>query len=63
MSKQIVDRVLQKYRSDLDGLLNRMQQLAADINNPELQRTTNSLRKNINEPFLFVVVGEVKLRG
>lgn len=60
MSNQIVDRVLQEYRSDLDGLLNRVQQLAADINNPELQRTSDSLRKNINEPFLFVVVGEVK---
>lgn len=60
MSDQIVDQVLQKYRSDLDGLLNRIQQLAGNINNSELQRTADSLRRNINEPFLFVVVGEVK---
>ncbi|MGD2180080.1 dynamin family protein [Lusitaniella coriacea] len=60
MSSPIVNRKLQDYRSDLDSLLQRVQQLAADSNNPELQATTDSLRKNINEPFLFVVVGEVK---
>lgn len=60
MSSPIIDRKLQDYRSDLDSLLQRVQQLAADSNNPELQATTDSLRKNINEPFLFVVVGEVK---
>ena len=60
MSSQIIDRALQNYRSDLDNLLHLVQQLTADINNPKLQETTNSLRKNINEPFLFVVVGEVK---
>lgn len=60
MSSQIIDRALQNYRSDLDNLLHLVQQLTAAINNPNLQETTNSLRKNINEPFLFVVVGEVK---
>ena len=60
MGSQIIDRALQNYRSDLDNLLHLVQQLTAAINNPDLQETTNSLRKNINEPFLFVVVGEVK---
>ena len=60
MGSQIIDRALQNYRSDLDHLLDLVQQLTAAINNPNLQETTNSLRKNINEPFLFVVVGEVK---
>ena len=60
MGSQIIDRALQNYRSDLDNLLHLVQQLTAAINNPDLQETTNSLRKNVNEPFLFVVVGEVK---
>ncbi|GAB4383916.1 MAG: dynamin family protein [Elainellaceae cyanobacterium] len=60
MSSQIIDQALQDYRSELDALLQRVQQLAAAINNADLQETARSLRHSINEPFLFVVVGEVK---
>ncbi|MBW4485411.1 MAG: dynamin family protein [Tildeniella torsiva UHER 1998/13D] len=60
MASQIIDKKLHAYRDDLDRLLERVQALATTINNPNLQRTTHSLRRNINEPFLFVVVGEVK---
>lgn len=60
MSNQIIDPALQNYRSHLDDLLQGMQGLAADINNAELRETVENLRRNINEPFLFVVVGEVK---
>ena len=60
MASQIINEKLHAYRDDLDRLLERVQTLANDINNPNLQRTTHNLRRNINEPFLFVVVGEVK---
>jgi predicted GTPase len=60
VASQIIDKALQAYRDDLDRLLDRVQTLAKAINNPNLQRTTHNLRRNINEPFLFVVVGEVK---
>ncbi|MBD2113609.1 MULTISPECIES: dynamin family protein [Cyanophyceae] len=60
MASQIIDKKLHAYRDDLDRLLERVQALATTINNPNLQRTTHNLRRNINEPFLFVVVGEVK---
>jgi GTPase Era involved in 16S rRNA processing len=60
MSSQIVDAALQDYRSHLDNLLHSVQRLAADINHAQLRETIENLRKNINEPFLFVVVGEVK---
>lgn len=60
MASQIINEKLQTYRADLDRLLERVQALATAINNPDLQRTTHNLRRNINEPFLFVVVGEVK---
>ncbi|MEM9806194.1 MAG: dynamin family protein [Cyanobacteria bacterium P01_D01_bin.56] len=56
----IIDPQLQTYRSALAALLQKMQPLAASINNPGLAETTDSLRRNIDEPFLFVVVGEVK---
>jgi GTPase SAR1 family protein len=60
MASQLINQALQAYRTDLDGLLERVQALAGTINNPNLRQTTQNLRRNINEPFLFVVVGEVK---
>lgn len=60
MVSTIINPGLQAYRSDLDALLEQVQDLAAAINNSNLRQTTQSLRNNINEPFLFVVVGEVK---
>lgn len=60
MSSQIVDEALQDYRLSLNDLLHSLERLAADINNAELEATVRNLRKNVSEPFLFVVVGEVK---
>ena len=60
MDNLIVDRALVQYQSSLDNLLKRLQVFATDINNQQLQVTIRNLRANINEPFLFVVVGEVK---
>jgi GTPase SAR1 family protein len=60
MSSQILDQTLQDYRWNLNELLHRVQHLAANLNNAKLQATVEGLRKNIAEPFLFVVVGEVK---
>lgn len=60
MSSQIIDEALQDYRLSLNDLLHHLERLAADINNAELETTVGTLRKNVSEPFLFVVVGEVK---
>ena len=60
MDNLVIDRALVKYQADLDNLLNQLQEFAIGINNQQLQVTIYNLRSNINEPFLFVVVGEVK---
>ena len=60
MSNLIIDETVSKYKSALDRLLAEIQQFSQQINNSELEQTLASLRQNINEPFLFVVVGEVK---
>lgn len=60
MDNLIVDQALIQYQSSLDNLLKRLQVFATEINNQQLQVTIRNLRVNINEPFLFVVVGEVK---
>ena len=56
----LVDQKLVEYQSELDSLLNQLEIFANQINNQRLQTTIVNLRSNINEPFLFVVVGEVK---
>ncbi len=60
MDNLIVDQALIQYQSSLDSLLKRLEVFATEINNHQLQKTIGNLRVNINEPFLFVVVGEVK---
>ncbi|NEP19597.1 MAG: hypothetical protein F6J97_22350 [Leptolyngbya sp. SIO4C1] len=60
MSSQIIDEQLQAYRTQLDGLLARVYRLAVTISDSQLKDTIQGLRKSINEPFLFVIVGEVK---
>ena len=60
MDNSIVDREIIQYQSDLDSLLSQLEDFAAKINNQQLKLTISNLRANINEPFLFVVVGEVK---
>ena len=60
MNNFIVNRALVDYQSSLDNLLCQLEDFATNINNQQLQVTIRNLRTNINEPFLFVVVGEVK---
>lgn len=60
MSSQILDQALQDYRWNLNELLHRVQRLATSLSNQRLQDTVAGLRRNLTEPFLFVVVGEVK---
>ncbi len=60
MSSQILDEALQDYRLQLNDLLHHLGRLAVDLNNRSLEDTIDRLRRNVSEPFLFVVVGEVK---
>ena len=60
MDNLIVDRELVRYQSDLDSLLHQLEDFATNINNQQLEVTIRNLRINVKEPFLFVVVGEVK---
>jgi len=60
MDNITVNQELALYQSNLDNLLSQLQVFATDINNQQLQVTIRNLQANINEPFLFVVVGEVK---
>ena len=48
------------YRSKVEGIVSDLHTLTKDIGHEELAKTVNDLRARIHEPFLFVIVGEVK---
>ena len=48
------------YRSKVEGIVSDLHILTKDIGHEELAKTVNDLRSRIHEPFLFVIVGEVK---
>ncbi len=60
MFNDIVNEKYQKYRFKVDEFLKELHQFTIEVNNEEFQKIIANLRSNINEPFLFVVVGEVK---
>ncbi len=60
MDKAIIDPTLQRYKDEIAALLAQLAQFARAIDNATLTKTVQSLQENINQPFLFVVIGEVK---
>lgn len=60
MDSAIVDPTLQRYRVAIAQLLNQLESFARSIDNGPLVKTIGNLQENINQPFLFVVIGEVK---
>lgn len=57
---KLITKSLQGYRIRLEEIAKQIHQLAIDIQNNDLASTISELRNTINEPFLFVIVGEVK---
>lgn len=60
MTTSLVNETFSRYKYQLDALLKSLNPIAFDLNNTALQKVIDDLRGSLNEPFLFVVVGEVK---
>ncbi|MBE9059451.1 dynamin family protein [cf. Phormidesmis sp. LEGE 11477] len=60
MNDAIVDPILQRYKLAITQLLDQLNHFAQAIDNATLTKTVQNLQENINQPFLFVVIGEVK---
>jgi len=56
----ILSKHLNQYRVQVDEIVKDLHQLTTQIGHEELAKTVNDLRSRINEPFMFVIVGEVK---
>ncbi len=60
MENKILDSRLQEHRLKINEIIKELHQMTIDIKNEELSRTVSDLRERINEPFMFVICGEVK---
>ena len=56
----ILDQNLKTYRSQIDEIVEELHLLTKDIGHNELEKTVGELRERINDPYMFVIVGEVK---
>ncbi len=60
MSHEIVDTTFRSFRVRLSETLKTLHELTERIKSPELAQNASDLRERVNEPFMFVIVGEVK---
>lgn len=58
--KNILDQSLQTFRTQIDQIVKELHLLTKDIGHTELEKTVGDLRERINDPYMFVIVGEVK---
>ncbi len=56
----LINKHLQAYRAQVDEIVKDLHELAIRIDSEELTQTVSDLRSRIHEPFMFVIVGEVK---
>lgn len=59
MSK-LINPNLQALRAQVEEIVKDLHELTIKIGNSELAQTVSDLRNRIHEPFMFVIVGEVK---
>ncbi len=60
MINKLLNKDLQPIRAQLDETVKDLHELANETGNEELGQTVSDLRNRLHEPFMFVIVGEVK---
>lgn len=58
---RVLNQKLQQYRFQMVEVVKDLHQMAIDIDNASLSEMVSDLRNRIHEPFMFVIVGEVKV--
>jgi ribosome biogenesis GTPase A len=56
----LISQHLQSYRAQIEEIVKDLHDLTIKINHEELAKMVSELRNRIHEPFMFVIVGEVK---
>jgi len=57
---ELFNKSLKSYRSRIDELVRQLHELTIKIGHKDMANTVSDLRNRIQEPFMFVIVGEVK---
>ena len=57
---ELINQKIHTYRAQIDEIVKNLHELTIKINHQELAKTVSDLRNRIHEPFMFVIVGEVK---
>ena len=57
---KLINQQLTIYRAQLDELVKELHDLTLHIKHEALAKTVSDLRNRIHDPFMFVIVGEVK---
>ncbi len=60
MNSQLINENFSIYKFKIIDFLKELHQFTIEAGNNDFQKIISDVRENINEPFLFVVVGEVK---
>ena len=60
LKSPMISETFERFRSEVAALLEDLHRLITTINNPALEAVINDIRTHVTEPFLFVVVGEIK---
>src|SRR5690554_6445790 len=57
---KLVSPKVRMIHDKLSELIGQLHQLTLEIKNNDLQETMSELRSRLSDPFMFVIVGEVK---
>ena len=60
MTNKLINQHLQSYRFQVEEIVKDLHELAIKTGNEDLAHMVSDLRNRIHEPFMFVIVGEVK---
>ena len=58
--KEYIDQNVNEIKDKLVAVFDDLNLMIAEINNEELAKTAQDISSSISEPFMFVIVGEVK---
>lgn len=61
MANTLINTHFEHYKSLIDEIFGKLHHLTLNIGNSELSETVDNIRSRLGEPFLFVIVGEVKV--
>ena len=57
----LINRHYDHYKTVIDDIFQELHHLTLNVKNENLSNTVDNIRARLNEPFLFVIVGEVKV--